>query len=58
MKFWIKLIYVFYTVFHQHDILILKMFETSGMKLIKLRVRITNKWLKKTIFNNSYEKLC
>ena len=34
------------------------MFETSGMKLIKLRVRITNKWLKKTIFNNSYEKLC
>ena len=38
--------------------LILKRFETSGVKLIKLRIRIKNQWLKKTMFKKSYERLC
>ena len=29
-------------------LLVIKLFETSGIELIKLRIRIKNEWLKKT----------
>ena len=32
------------------------MFETSGVKLVKLRIRIKNKWIKKIMFKRSYEE--
>ena len=38
--------------------LTLNLFETSGIKLMTLRIRINKEWLKKTMFEKSYEKLC
>ena len=46
---WIELIYVFKMVFNFSYF----KSETSGRKLVKLRVRIKNEWFKK-----SYGKLC
>ena len=43
---------------HYFIFLILKLFETSRIKLIKLRIRIKNEVLKKTVLKKSYEKLC
>ena len=45
--------YVFHAVLHFSYIKT----DTRGIKLTKLRIRIKNKWLKKTMFKKSYEKL-